>query len=179
MKNRHKNISQIIERLPLHRQLNETQAMLLKITPIWRQWLENHLPKNQSSEDPSPRLVNNSPEPINNSPELIDISTDTLNINCFSSVQASHIKHQQTSLLNALNNAGFCNIRRIKVSMSLMSPEPNKSLQPNNQSTPNQQQRSKPSTTSIQAIEHCGTKTDNTQLSESLRRLADTLNKTL
>ena len=182
MNDSHKNITQLIERLPLHRQLNETQAMLLKITPIWLRWSASHLASIQSLETNS--LETNGLETISSAP--IDISADTLKINCFSSVEASHIKHQQASLIKTLQAAGFSNIKRIKVCMSPTQPlsnnleslrkEPQLSKQPE---LDEQHQSFKPSSASIQSIESCGQQTDNSQLSESLRRLAATLNKTL
>ncbi len=170
MKNSHKNnpyknIAQIIERLPLHRQLKETQAMLVKITPIWLDWSANHLSKKANAARP------------------IDISNGTLELNCFDSVEASQIKHQQTSLINALHKAGFNNIECIKLRMSLpryankhedMQQAFDTEVQSNKQRGP-----IIPSTQSIRSIERCGQLTDNAQLSESLQRLVNTLNKTL
>jgi len=154
--------------------------MLLKITPIWLRWSANHLsiplsPKTKSPKTKSPK----SKHPETNSTEIqnsvpIDIINGTLKINCSSPVEASHIRHQQTNLLNTLHAAGFSNIKCIKVCMSIMSEQPNNKQQLNEQAQPIQ-----PSTTSIQSIKSCGQKTDNSQLRESLRRLADTLNKTL
>ena len=209
MKKPHKNISQIIERLPLHRQLNESQAMLLKITPIWLHWSATHLSNNHSSETNSHSSETNShsSETNNHSPEanspakqiettfentvqcsctLADISNGTLQINCASSVEASQIKHQQTSLVSLLNAADISEITHIKV---CVSPQLHTNLQAK-QTTLSAKQHSeqpieqqhwhiKPSTTSIQSIEQCGQEISNTQLSESLRRLAETLNKTL
>lgn len=158
-----------MERLPLHRQLNQTQAILVKIAPIWLRWSTDHL-----SKIPNSMLV--SEQSISSVP--IDVSNGVLKINCFKPIEASQIKHQQASLIEALHTAGFDYIKRIKVSISLQSH----TLQQQatiDQPSDNQQKHIKPSKASIKSIEVCGHKTHNVQLSESLHRLADTLNKTL
>ena len=198
MKKPHKNISQIIERLPVHRQLNDYQAMLLKITPIWLHWSATHLMRCHSSETNSHSSETNSHSSETNSPAkqietsfeytaqygctLVDISNGTLQINCASSVEASQIKHQQSSLVSALNAADINEITNIKVRISPQL-HPNQQAKQTTLSAEQQIKQQhwhmKPSTTSIQSVERCGQEINNTTLSESLRRLAETLNKTL
>jgi len=138
--------------------------MLLKIAPIWQRWSASHLNNLESNHSEL-------------SSALIDISDGALKISCSQPTEASQIKHQQVSLIETMHAAGFSDIKRIKVSMSLQLPsQPSLSKQPS-KSVNELHKRITPNKNSIESIKLCGQTTNNTQLSESLNRLANTLNK--
>lgn len=177
------NVSNILNRLPFLRQLNETQNLLLSVKPIWQKWCA----------DQANSIITEFASPAN-------IDGETLTINCTKSSTATLLKHQQTSLLEALQKSGYSQIKRLKVQMTLTqtslqnqsdenSTEPRdlKSQQHAFQQTGTSALEStlkstkaawpKPSASAIKSVEATQSLTKNEHLAAALKRLAETLKK--
>jgi hypothetical protein len=96
------NVSNILSRLPFLRKLNETQNQLLSVTPIWQTWCA----------DQEHSILTEFASPAN-------IEGEILTINCTKSSTATLLKHRHASLLDSLHNAGFDQIKSLKVQMTL------------------------------------------------------------
>ena len=173
------DLSAIVKRLPLHRQLGESQTALIELTPIWQTFIRQHLPN----------WVIDSAVPNNDlaiSAELTSYGDHRLTISCSSSIYASQLKHLQTSLLSTLK-AGFPAIQSIHI--QIKQPKNNNltshcddkassgAAQQNTTSCLSAQamiERSVSSNT-IQSIEHCQKHIANEKLANSLSKLANTL----
>jgi len=82
----HLNVSQIVQRLPLHRQMSVSQTIMVKLSPVWSTWSATYLA-----------------EPFAASTTLVGVQNGELTISCESAICASQIKHQQTNLLESLH----------------------------------------------------------------------------
>ena len=133
----HRTAADIISKLALHKQLDASQAMIVKITPVWLQWanqkqgiqepaehqrvkpeqgiqdqVKHQRVKHQRvKQEQGTRL---SSACINNT-LLLNAQQGKLVIRCDNAVNASQIKHQQNSLLSHLHNHGFEEIQRITI----------------------------------------------------------------
>ncbi|MFT6099897.1 MAG: hypothetical protein ACJAYF_002447 [Arenicella sp.] len=181
------NVSNILNRLPFLRQLNESQNQLLSVTPIWQKWCA----------DQANSIITEFASPAN-------IDGEILTIYCTKSSTATLLKHQQTSLLEALQKSGYSQIKRLKVQMTLSqtslqnqsdenSTEPRdlKSQQHAFQQTGTSSLEStlestlkstkaawpKPSASAIKSVEATQSLIKNEHLAAALKRLAETLKK--
>lgn len=171
----HLNIASIVQRLPLHRHMSQSQSALVKLSPSWLTWSANHL----STE-------------LANQVTLTGLQNGQLVISCANAVSASQIKHQQASLLESLNLSGLANVKRIKIRIDhTYSSTETHSTQCLTEKTESDQQtahdtskkntnpihinRQNPGSQTIKSIENCQKLTSNDDLSESLERLAKTL----
>lgn len=161
------NVSNILNRLPYLRTLNETQNQLLKITPIWQQW-----------------CTQQSGSPISGFASPANLDGNILSISCQQSSTATILKHSKGSLLKALNDQGFEHIQSVRIQMSLSQKADN--LNNNiagNLTHQNEKQHSnagasrKPSAASLKSIESTQSLVKNEQLAASLKRLAETLKR--
>ena len=155
------NMSSILQRLPLIRQINATQNSTLKYQPIWLTWCLQTQKRHGSLA-----------LKLNQYATLTSFKHGTIEISCKNTGSASLIKHQQNSLLNALHDAGFDEINRIKVHMS---PAKTSTKTSNKYATSQGSQRPKPSDSAVESIEATQSLIENEQLAASLRRLALTL----
>ena len=165
------NVANILIRLPFLRKLNETQNQLLRVTPVWQQWCT----------DQSNSIIADFASPAS-------LEGGVLTLSCKQSSTATILKHQQSSLLKALNSQGFENVQSIRVQMSLNQPlsESNKdrgetmgsdsATQEKNQNA-SETSWVKPSAASLKSIEVAYSRIENEQLAASLKRLAETLKK--
>jgi len=176
-------ISALVGRLPLSRQMNATQAMLVKLTPAWLSWAKNNLPPEYLNSTQLVSINNNGNKPA-------ELSIACANANC-----ATQLKHQQSSLLNAFHAEGFSNIQQLKIRLALPNnttlnnnttprntatnnaPTNNQSIKHNSGRSEQSKQRHLPSRTSITLIESCRKGVSNEHLSTSLARLSETLKK--
>lgn len=153
----------LIERLPFSRQMNATQALLVKLTPSWLAWTNIHLPASYL-----------------NTTRLIAVTNNELSISCENANCATQIKHQQHSLLDYLHAKGHNNIEhiRIRLAMPKLPDDQRQHAKQNHLAVPNNSlQSNKPSDTSIKAIQSCQKRVNNEQLASSLARLSETLIK--
>ncbi len=163
------SVSNILNRLPFLRKLNETQNHLLSITPIWQQWCDQQ--------------VNSR---ITEFASLASLDDGVLTISCEQSSTATILKHQQNTLLEAINNAGFSDVLSLRIQMSLKQSyceakhcEPKESTQAykQNLAASSESKWRKPSESSLKSIEATQALIKNEQLAASLKRLAETLKK--
>lgn len=165
-KNKYKSnaskISTLVERLPFNHHINASQALLIKLTPIWLIWAEKNLPSSYLSNTQLSHIISHG----DNNNEL-GIACD--NANC-----ATQLKHQKDSLLNAFHSEGFNNIKVIRIRMAM--PFNN---QATIQSSKNDliEHKIQPSEASIRLIESCRKNISSESLSASLGRLSETLIK--
>ncbi|MFT6407706.1 MAG: hypothetical protein ACJAQ6_001120 [Arenicella sp.] len=167
------NVSNILSRLPFLRKLNETQNQLISITLTWQKWCA----------DQANPIINEFA-----SPTIFD--GEILTISCTQSSTATLLKHQQSSLLEALHKAGFEQIKSLRLQMTLTQKssatesaddsshqQDLKTKQTNTPSVASEEKWPKPSASSVKSIETVQTLIKNEQLAESLKRLAETLKK--
>ena len=164
------NAASIVQRLPFHQQLSASQVLLLKITPVWHEWC-----KQQHSQG----LGHCS---LHSGAELSSFDNGELHVACHNSSVATILKHQQSHLLSTLHNAGFDQIRCIRIRMRLHQPSDLDSQSGQEQSSaaaiqPHVIERSQPTTSSLKSIEAVQRRIKNEKLSASLKRLLATLKK--
>jgi hypothetical protein len=175
------NVSNILNRLPFLRQLNESQNQLLSITPTWQNWCATQ----------ANSIITEFASPAN-------IDNEILTISCTQSSTATLLKHQQSSLIKALHQAGFEQIKKLRVQMALKQNSRSSDVDEdltNHQSLKTKQSPAqwentsssktslsetnwhKPSASSIKSIEAAQSIIKNEHLAASLKRLAETLKK--
>jgi len=174
------NIASIVQRLPLHKHMSQSQSALIELSPIWHAWSANNLTSKMATQV-----------------SLTSLQNGQLIVSCANAVSASQIKHQYASLLESLTASGFTNVKRIKVRIDHgssttdnESTSDNQTISRNDVSAQGSHQsiesanttrkptyRAKPNSKTIKSIEHCQKLTSNDKLSDSLKRLASTLNK--
>ena len=165
---RRQNVSNILNRLPYLRTLNEAQNKLLRVTPVWQKWC---------AAQTGPNITDFA------SPASLD--GKTLTISCKQSSTATILKHTQNSLLDALQKHGFEQIQSIRIKMSLdqnsdisNSDLTNKlALTGKNSLDLSAAPNRKPSAASLKSIESTQSLVSNEHLAASLKRLAETLKK--
>ena len=162
-KNNHLKISlgSIIKRLPVHRSLNASQNALIEFATIWGQWSK----------------INIAPE-FSSSISLNSFQNGVLYIGCTTPIAASQLKHLQVNLLNSFHNAGFNEIKQIKITIDhnhLQDEETNTDSARSNKQPTNY----KPlDIEAINTIKNAQNSVKSEKLSHSLERLATTLAKT-
>jgi len=165
------NVSNILDRLPFLRQLNETQNQLLSVAPIWQKWCADQI-------GPS----------ISEFASLAYIKQGVLTISCRQPSTATIIKHQQNDLLEAIRSAGIDHVQTVRVQMTLNSSNtesnsdaaksPSFEFKPQLTNSPQSQSMwPKPSDASVKSLEAIQSLIKNEQLAASLKRLAETLKK--
>ena len=167
----------IIRRLPLHRQLNASQTLLVKLTPTWQNWASRHLmqshPIDQSTCDDF-----NSDNNFSDT-QLISADRGKLIVACANSACASRIKHLQQNLLDALRSQGFSEIEqiivRIQHTLSNKVNHIDKNVEKAQPATTAITRNSTTSSNSLKAIEQCQRMVVNEQLANSLKNLFNTL----
>ncbi len=165
MQNKRKPLTaaKIINRLPLQQQLNSSQAMLIKLIPVWQKWLLESVAKKLISAN------------CQSNTQLSSLQNGKLVICCSNSSTASHIKHQQDSLLTFITQHGFKEINQVVIRIDNQSLP----LKHTTTETSSSSDRSttKTSSNSLDAIYSCQKIVKNELLSKSLNKLADTLKK--
>ncbi len=173
---RRQNVSNIVSRLPILRTLNEAQNQLVKLTPTWQRWCAKQQPVDQSTSA------------IENYASLSNLDGKVLTIKCTQSSTATLLKHRQSSLLEAINNNGFEQIKTVRVIMSLSQPDQEFNSRSSDDPSfisntspkkppSNELTRPRPSVASLKSIEATQSLIKNEQLAKSLKRLANTLKK--
>ena len=182
------NVANIVQRLPFHQHLSNSQSLILQAKPIWHAWCEQQRKLNDSKQFAA-----------TNDATLTSFDEGVLSLACGNTTTATTLKHKQASLLEAFQEAGFKQIKRIQVRMTLTKhnyqsqnyKSQTDSHQPGNHSfggsreslsnlQPSQQshhQRDKPSDSSIKSVEAVTNRVKNEHLAEALQRLAETLKK--
>lgn len=162
----HMNIASILQHLPFHRQISESQSLILKLTPIWHDWCEQQRGKKGLKHFSAAQDTT-----------LSAFENGVLTLACLSTTSATTIKHQKNDLLNHFQKAGFDAIRRIHVRMELKPPNM-VSPTTNNPKVVTEERvakRAQPSTSSIKSVEAVKRRVENEHLASSLERLANTL----
>lgn len=163
--NRRLKLSSIVARLPMYRFLDESHAILLKLDPIWNQWLKQNLPALQfcaahlSSFDTRNRA--------------------TLTICADNATTAALLKNHKDSMLNALNkrlSAQPIELIKIRVDPSAATKvsQHHRKLTESEDSTLSY---TPPTRESIDSIESLQKTIKNPDLAETLGNLAETLKK--
>lgn len=162
------NAASIVQRLPFHQQLNASQSLILKVTPIWHDWCEQ-----QRSRSGAKHFAAASDT------SLTSFENGILTLACSNTSTATALKHQQTSLLAAFQEAGVDQIKRIRVRMALSKATTpgSEKLHSHNSLYNDQPHRQKPSDSSIKSVEAVQSRIKNEHLANSLKQLADTLKK--
>lgn len=158
----------LVSRLPLSKSLDESQSMIVALSPIFENWL--------NSSDQQKRLS----APCRSNSFLSAFQRGQLTIVCCNSSNASELKHLKQSLQAYLNSnysnsyscseAGPINSVKIRVDLSLGSPV--KSIFVNSGSQRSEYSVSK---NAIDAIDSCSKQVSDPQLAASLQNLANTL----
>lgn len=157
------SLANILQRLPLHRQLSDSQSKLLKISPAWQTWANANLAKESISEV-----------------SLTNYQSGVLSLACNNATCASQLKHLQTSLLASLKQSGFDDAEKISIRVThpthdLQFSNPDQRAIPVSEDENDQFAHAKPSAPSIKSIEDCKKAISNERLAESLTKLAETL----
>jgi len=173
-RNAHLKAANLISRLPLHKQLSDSQAALVKLAPVWQSWARHAI----SDSNLSAECFQNT--------ELSSLRDGKLVINCSNAIYASQIKHQQQSLLDAIIKEGITTVEKINIQLNnqlnyqpeTLSQQRLKLKQSNNQHAVDSTIIHAPLTeNSLNALENCQKLVNNDQLADSLRKLAKTLKK--
>jgi len=166
-KNNHFKISlnNIIKRLPLHQQLNNSHAAIIDFSQTWQDWVSSNLTGNFE------KLAT-----------LSSFDNGLLTVRCISPTAASQLKHLQISLLEAFHAAGFTQIQRLKIQIDHTTRLTSESdthhqtvIKQIDKPSINRTQSLKKET--LKGIKNCGKRVKNERLMTSLQRLASTLEK--
>ena len=165
------NLTSIVQKLPFHRQLNASQQLILKLTPIWFEWCEQQRSRKGSRHFSAAQDT-----------ELSVQGEDVLVLACSNLNTATLLKHQRISLLEALHSAGFEQLREIRVRMrpkASLDSSPSTDKRDHQLSAQGQHlsYREKPQTASITSIELVQRHIKHEPLAAALARLANTLKK--
>jgi hypothetical protein len=163
-------VADIVRQLPLHQQLDASQAALIKLTPVWLKWAQsmllhdsahNHL----TAEQLEVRHV-----------ELSSVHEGKLVLSCSSATMASLIRHQTQNLLDYLHKQGFIEIEQVIVRLHHPIQRP-PNQEPNSNTDENNLHPlfTRASENSFKAIENCQKMVKNDQLATSLEKLVRTL----
>ena len=150
-----KTASAFLERLPITQRFTESQRFLLKLTPTWQKWCVG------ASKQHNQRLDNC---------QLTAFEKGVLSISVNNASTATLIKHQLESVLTALHKKGFTDVQKIRVQLKIQHK-----VEPHNSTPTSAVYQEKPDQAAISALQSAAKNTDNSELSESLERLAHTL----
>ena len=165
--NQRTKLSQILQRSMqyggLHQRLNDSQAMLVKLAPVWHAWcIEQRI-----ATFPKTTSENNA-----NSVVLSGYQNNILTLHCEHAISATRLKHQKYSLLDHLHQKGFSEIEQLNIRITPPT-QLNKNL---SSSTAGPKPLPNPvSENSIKALKGCLTSLKNERLAESVNRLTQTL----
>ena len=175
-----KTAADIVQRLPLHRSLDESQAGLVTITPAWRDWLSTAVSNNEISSKSADtfQLVawRTSPKATNR-----DQISGKLVINCLDSTSATLLKQRQSSIIEQLNNRLRERrkphvIEALVIRLSLGTAELQLNVTPKDVTNHHPTTLNEASYGVInRAISACEKQTTNEKLAKSLSNLASTL----
>jgi len=150
-------INNIIDRLPLNKQLLASSAEKNKLTTVWHEWAHRSL----NAE-------------VCNKVSINSYTNNQAVIYCEDSAIASQLKHFRQTILEHFHAQGFREIKRIDVRIAhptLTSFKP--SIDQSKLST--ETNRSLASENTVKSIQACEKIIQSEQLSNSLRKLAQTL----
>lgn len=154
-----KTASTFLERLPISQQFKASRDFLLRLTPVWQQWCTGIGKAHRQSFDNC---------------QLTAFEKGVLSISANNASTATLIKHQTDSLLSILHLKGFNEVQSVRVHIHI----PSRPVQHNSAlDSASSMGRQKPNKSAISALKSAAKSTDDTKLSESLRRLANTLSK--
>lgn len=156
------NAAKIMQRLPFHRQLNLSQSILVKCIPIWEKWSKHNLTMQ------STKTI-----------QLSHFQSDELIIHCENAISATQINQQQESLVHFFQNEGIDELKQITVRIINNWSQPvnsitknNKKIDESNIAVPSLNKLNQNSLNSIKSVQET---TRNEKLSESLKRLLNTI----
>lgn len=152
-KSQNQTAADFIRRLPLHRQLDASQSMIIKLSPTWTSWAELSL-----SSDAMKHC------------QLNALQNGKLSLNCDNTTLASQIKHQKQRLLDHFHAQGFNEVQEIVIRMRPPNPT-SLDQDKSDQKSP----YIEASDSSLKAIENCSDMTNNEELSGALKRLSQVL----
>ena len=155
------DLSNIINRLPVLRQINASQTAIINFTPAWDNWAAKNLP-----------------ESFRSATSLNSFNEGVLSIQCTTPIAASQLKHQQVSILEALHNADHYQILSLKIQIDHQTSQNSRPhAERVNLETPKVVTREALSQQAIDNINNCQRSVKNERLSDSLKRLSETLKK--
>ena len=152
-----------MRRLPLHRQFDSSQTALIALEPVWTKWVKQTL---------TPELTKTI--------KLTHYKDGELTLHCESAIGATQVNQHQQRLLQYLNQKQCLNIKDINVRISKLT---NNSKPTNNTESvtscasvdKNTVNRRAPNQITLNSIKSCEKMIDNDHLSNSLKRLIETV----
>ena len=161
-KSQNQTAADFIRRLSLHRQLDESQAMIIKLSPVWLSWAQHALTSQATKNC-----------------QLNALQNGKLSLNCNNATLASQIKHQKQTLLNHFHEHGFKDVQEIIVRLrppSQSTGEGNSNLNTNQADAIDLNNHfTEASDDSLKAIESFTKMVNSDELSDALVRLSKTL----
>lgn len=158
------SLNNIIKRLPLHRQLNDSQSAVIDFSETWQKWASANLPSS-----------------FEGLATITSFDDGLLTIGCHTPTAASQLKHLQVSLLEAFQTAGFEQIQRLKININHTHDFLDDSENANNKSpqthgtTLFSDRKQNLKTETLTGIKNCSKAVKNERLMASLEKLASTL----
>ncbi len=157
-KSQNQTAADFVRRLPLHRQLDASQAMIIKLSPAWLSWTQTAL-----SIDAAKNC------------QLNALQNGKLSLFCNNATLASQIKHQKQTLLSHFHKHGFNDVQEIAVRLRPPSYTTNEGDTNRNSYPLTENQFIDASDDSLKAIDSCRHMVNNDELSSALTRLSETL----
>ncbi|MBX2849010.1 MAG: hypothetical protein KTR16_11865 [Acidiferrobacterales bacterium] len=171
--------SLIVQRLPVHRQLGQSLALLDKCEPVWQQWLtgQSTIKLSHNPTFLSPNSSGFSSSTLNASPaiSLSHFQNGELIIHCDTAILATQLKQQQTSLQCFFNDNGLGEIERISVRIGKQSEANKNTAQKNIDDLSPSQTKPKPNDLALNSIKIAQKTATSDALSDSLNRLVKTI----
>lgn len=178
-----KTVASLVSRLPIQSKLDASQDLLAPLTPIWHAWYTNTLGSAAvSTASTGGMSVAGKSRAATDTPPQEDcflkaINRDALVIACTNASKATLIKSQATSLLTSIHQQGYSQIKRVRVVMELPTQSLSQQVAARRQLQQHKIVREKPSDSAIQAVESAANASSNSDLSNALTRLANTLRR--
>ncbi|MFT7525809.1 MAG: hypothetical protein ACI9LY_000949 [Arenicella sp.] len=157
-KSQNQTAADFVRRLPLHRQLDASQAMIIKLSPTWLSWTQTALTIDAAK-----------------SCQLNALQNGKLSLFCNNATLASQIKHQKQTLLSYFHKHGFNDVQEIVVRLRPPSYTTDDGDTSRNNYPLTENQFIDASDDSLKAIDSCGKMVNNDELSSALTRLSETL----
>lgn len=161
-KTQNQTAADFIRRLPLHRQLDASQAMIIKLAPAWLSWAQQSLAADATKNC-----------------HLNALQNGKLSLFCNTATLASQLTHQKQTLLDHFHAHGFKDVQEIVV--RLRPPSQTASERNANQNisqllaSDSKNQFTDVSDDSLKAIESITEIVNNEELSSALTKLSQTL----
>ncbi len=154
-KKNYQKASNVLQRLPIHQQLLDSQSALGALIPTWILWAKKNL-----SVDVLQHI------------SITHFHDNELNFECQNSVIATQIQRYQKTLLTHFHQHGFIEVKKIIVRIAHEPTQQGRNSTLNEEDTQSKQFDN----SIIDSVRSCQNNIKNQQLKESLERLSNTLN---